>query len=463
MLLTLTNKTRPARDLGYLLRKHPDRAQVFELPFGVAHVFYPAATDEECTAALFLDVDPVTLVRGKASSSEGGLVEAYVNDRAYVASSFLSVAIARVLGAALNGRSDRPDLAEAVMDLEAVITPVRAADGELARRIFEPLGYTVASTEVGVPAIARSGSHHRISIAATTTLQQLLNHIYVLVPVLDGSKHYWVGEEEVEKLFRFGKDWLPAHPERELITKRYLRRAPSLARAAVARLAALDDSVATDAPQALGSAQREQALERPLRLQDRRIESVVSALRQIGAKSVIDVGCGEGDLIAALARDGQIDRIVGTDVSARELERAKGRLDHLPMATSRRERIGLFQSSALYFDHRLNGADAITLLEVIEHVEPGRLGTLERIIFGTNKPRSVIVTTPNREYNQLFPSLASGSMRHSDHRFEWSRAEFEAWADKVASQHGYSVAFEPIGDVDEKCGAPTQMAVFRCA
>jgi 3' terminal RNA ribose 2'-O-methyltransferase Hen1 len=246
MLLTLTNRTRPARDLGYLLRKHPDRSQEFELPFGVAHVFYPAASDEACTAALFLDIDPVALVRGKASSTEGGLVEAYVNDRPYSASSFLSVAIARIFGAALNGRSDRADLADKEMDLEAVIACVRGAGDALAERLFAPLGYEIDCNEVDVPANARSGSHYRVAISASTTLQKLLNHLYVLVPVLDGSKHYWVGEEEVEKLFRFGKDWLPSHPEREFITKRYLRRAPSLARAAVARLAEIDDSVAAD-------------------------------------------------------------------------------------------------------------------------------------------------------------------------------------------------------------------------
>ena len=180
-------------------------------------------------------------------------------------------------------------------------------------------------------------------------------------------------------------------------------------------------------------------------------------------QSVVDVGCGEGDLIAALARDFLIDRVAGTDVSMRELERAKARLDHLPLPASRRERIGLFQSSALYYDHRLNNADAVTLLEVIEHVEPDRLVALERVIFGTNKPRNVVVTTPNSEYNALFPTLASGSMRHADHRFEWSRADFSAWAEGVAAQHGYTVTFEPIGDVDQACGAPTQMAIFRCA
>ena len=461
MLLTITSKTRPARDLGYLLRKHPDRFQSFDLSFGTAHVFYPIATDGECTVTMYLDIDAVSLVRGKPSSNDGGLVDAYVNDRPYVASSFLSVAIARVFSQGLNGRCDEPGLAEKERVLEATIMPVRGEEDSLAKRLFEPLGYAVHSELVDVPPEARSGTHQRLTMRATTTLQRLLNHIYVLIPVLDGFKHYWVGEEEVDKLFRFGKDWLAEHPEREFITKRYLKRAPSLAREAVARLAAADDSASPDAPRAKAGVE-EGALERPMRLQERRIAAVVGALHKVGAKGVVDVGCGEGDLIAALARDAHFDRVVGTDVSARELERAKARLEHVPMPTSRRESLGLFQSSALYFDHRLNNADAITLIEVVEHVEPDRLDTLEQVIFGTNKPLNAIVTTPNREYNALFETLPEGTMRHADHRFEWSRDEFRTWAEGVAARHGYSVTFEPIGDEDPKLGAPTQMAVFQC-
>jgi 3' terminal RNA ribose 2'-O-methyltransferase Hen1 len=462
MLLTVTSKTSPARDLGYLLRKHPDRFQSFELPFGKALVFYPIATDDECTIAMYLDIDPVTLVRGKPSTTDGGLVDAYVNDRPYVASSFLSVAIARVFTQGLNGKCEEPGLADKQRRFEATISPVRFDEKGLANRLFEPLGYEVQATAVDVPAEARTGMNQRVTIAATTTLQLLLNHLYVLIPVLDGFKHYWVGEEEVEKLFRFGKDWLSEHPEREFITRRYLKRAPSLAREAVARLTAADEGADPNAPRARAIAE-EDALERPIRLQDRRIASVVSALKRLGAQRVIDVGCGEGDLIVALARDPQFEKIVGTDVSARELERAKARLEHVPLPTSRRESLALFQSSALYFDHRLNNADAITLIEVVEHVEPDRLDTLEHVLFGTNKPRSVVVTTPNSEYNKLFEALPAGAMRHADHRFEWSRDEFRVWAEGVASRHGYSVAFEPIGDEDAVAGAPTQMAVFQCA
>jgi len=291
----------------------------------------------------------------------------------------------------------------------------------------------------------------------------MLNHIYVLIPVLDGDKHYWVGDDEVEKLFRLGKEWLQAHPERELITRRYLRRAPGLAREAVARLAELDDGVVLDSTRTAGASEREEALERPLRLQDLRIAAVAGALREAGAKFVIDAGCGEGDLVAALARDPDIDRLIGTDVSARELERAKSRLERVPMAISRRERIELFQSSLVYADRRLHGADAITLLEVVEHIDPERLGAMERVIFGAARPRSVIVTTPNREYNELFAALRFGGMRHPDHRFEWSRVEFQSWAEGVAQRHGYAVTFAGIGEIDPTHGAPTQMAVFGCA
>ncbi|MDQ2908072.1 MAG: 3' terminal RNA ribose 2'-O-methyltransferase Hen1, partial [Candidatus Eremiobacteraeota bacterium] len=308
MLLTLTTLTPPARDIGFLLHKHPDRVQGFELSVGVAHVFYPDASNERCTAALLLDVDPIDLVRGRPSSTEGGLVDAYVNDRPYAASSFMSVAIARIFGPALGGRCDRPDLVAREMDLQAVVTPVNSADAGLADRLFAPLGYVVQADGVDVTGAARAGKYQRISLSATKTVRDALMHLYVLLPVMDDQKHYWVGEDEVAKLFRHGADWLPTHPERELIAKRYLKRAPSLARAAVARLRTLDEgeTSATDTP---SEGAREADLERPMRLQERRIEAVTSVLREAWAKTILDLGCGDGDLIAALARDPSVDRI----------------------------------------------------------------------------------------------------------------------------------------------------------
>ena len=139
MLLTLTTTHHPATDLGYLLGKNPARAQSFELAFGMAHVFYPEAGDDACTAALLLDVDPVGLVRG------GGGMDQYVNDRPYAASSFLSVALSRVMRSAMAGSSrERPELAETPIPLVAriAVLPCRGGDAFL-RRLFEPLGYAV--------------------------------------------------------------------------------------------------------------------------------------------------------------------------------------------------------------------------------------------------------------------------------------------------------------------------------
>ena len=472
MLLTLTSTTVPARDLGHLLRKHPDRLQTFALGFGAAHVFYPEATGDRCTAALLLDVDPVGLVRGRPTSTDdGGLVDAYVNDRPYVASSFLSVAIARVLGAALGGRSEPAELAARELALQACIAPVRVAfrdapgDGEnLVRRLFVPLGYDVRVEPVAVPDAARAGRHAAITLTATTTLERLLAHLYVLIPVLDDEKHYWVGEAEVDKLFRHGGDWLAAHPERELIARRYLRRAPKLARSAIARLAALDDSGDSTTAAEGGADSREQTVvEKPLRLQDRRIAAVLDALRRAGARSIVDLGCGDGDLVVALARDASVERVAGSDVSVRELERAKERLDRALMPASRRERIGLFQSSVLYRDARVAGFDAAALLEVVEHLEPARLPAFARAVFGAAHPKTIVLTTPNREYNACFPALAGGKLRHADHRFEWTRAEFRGWAEATASTYGYTVAYGDVGDADDRLGAPTQMAVFSCS
>ena len=225
MLLTLTTTTAPARELGHLLRKHPDRVHTSSLAFGSAHVVYPEADDTRCTAALLLDVDPVGLVRGKPQSTgDGGLVDVYVNDRPYVASSFLSVAVARVFGSALGGRSDREHLVGRERALEARVTPVRVREPELVERLFAPLGYDVRVEPVAVPDAARAGRYVTIALTGTTTVQRLLAHLYVLIPVLDAQKHYWVGEAEVEKLLRHGDAWLVAHPDRELIARRYLRR-----------------------------------------------------------------------------------------------------------------------------------------------------------------------------------------------------------------------------------------------
>lgn len=465
MLLTITTTATPATDLGYLLHKNPMAVRSVDASFGKVHVFYPEATENRCTAALLLEVDPVALVRGRTPASDGASVDQYVNDRPYVASSFLSVAIAQVLGTALGGRSkDRPELAAASIPLEARITalPCRGRDGEgLLRSLFQPLGYEVRVerhaldekfTEWG------DSPYFTVTLTAVKRLAELLTHIYVLVPVLDDDKHYWVGDEEMEKLLRHGEGWLAAHPARELIARRYLKRQHGLAFEALSRLTAEENPEPEVAQESLDA--DESAIERRISLGEQRIGAVVAVLRGTGAKSVLDLGCGEGKLLRELLADSQFERIVGLEVSYRALDRARERLQVDRMPPMKAARLTLLHGSLTYRDARLADYDAAALIEVIEHMDPDRLGALERVVFECARPAAVVVTTPNAEYNARFETLPAGRFRHHDHRFEWTRIEFGAWAESVASQFGYSVRFAPVGPEDPSLGSPTQMAVF---
>lgn len=464
MLLTITNTHAPATDLGYLLHKSPYRVQSFTLSFGQAHVFYPEARPEQCTAALLLDVDPVGLVRNRRGpSGEGRTLEQYVNDRPYVASSFLSVAIARVFGSAMSGKSkDHEELVETPLPLRAKVSvlPCRGGEGFL-RRLFEPLGYEVAARQHALdeqfPEWGES-PYFTVEISAQVRLRELLTHIYVLAPVLDNEKHYWVGDEEVEKLLRHGEGWLAAHPEREAIAHRYLKYRRSLANEALARLIAEEVPDPDAAEEAHDS--EEARVEHPFSLNERRLSAVLAALKSAQAKRVIDLGCGEGRLLKTLLEDRSFDEITGMDVSHRALETAASRLrmDRLP--TKMKERIRLIQGSLTYRDKRLAGFDAATVVEVIEHLDEQRLSAFERVLFEFARPETVVLTTPNAEYNVKFEGLPAGRFRHKDHRFEWTRAEFRRWAEDVAARYGYDARFLPVGDEDPQIGAPTQMGVF---
>ncbi|HET9477770.1 MAG TPA: 3' terminal RNA ribose 2'-O-methyltransferase Hen1 [Pyrinomonadaceae bacterium] len=464
MLLTISTTYQPATDLGYLLHKNPARLHTFPLSFGQAHVFYPEATADRCTAALLLDVDPVGLVRNRRGpAGEGGTLDQYVNDRPYVASSFLSVAISRVFGSALGGRSkNRPELAETKIPLAAKISVLPCRGGEdFLRRLFEPLGYQVIAQrhpldetfpEWGV------SPYFTVQLYGVVRLQDLLAHIYVLVPVLDNEKHYWVGDDEVEKLLRRGSGWLSAHPEREEITRRYLKYRRDLAHEALARLT--EEAPDVDAAEAIHDSE-EEAVERKLNLNEQRLNSVAAALKSAGAKRVLDLGCGEGKLLRVLFADRSFDEIVGVDVSHRALQFAHERLRLERMPERQRERLKLVHGSLMYRDRRLSGFDAAAVVEVIEHLDQPRLAAFERVLFEFAKPKTIVLTTPNIEYNARFENLPAGKFRHKDHRFEWTRAEFHHWARAIADRFGYAVRFLPVGPEDSALGAPTQMAVFK--
>ncbi|MFJ2830171.1 3' terminal RNA ribose 2'-O-methyltransferase Hen1 [Streptomyces sp. NPDC087263] len=483
MFLTITatgTPERPATDLGFLLHKHPDNAQAFSTSYGTAHVIYPEASVERCTAALLLEVDAVALVRRGKGKGRGGAPDAalaqYVNDRPYAASSLLAVALSAVFSSAMKGQCNaRPELPARPLPLRVEVPALPARGGaDLVRELFEPLGWTVTVEAVALDAeFPEWGDSRYVRLvleSARLTLSEALRHLYVLLPVLDDAKHYWVSSDEVDKLLRAGEGWLPDHQEQKLITSRYLSRRWSLTREALerlelVRLAEADDSAVEEIDNAVAEEPEDTeavdgAQERTVSLAVQRRDAILAALHASGAARVLDLGCGQGQLVQALLKDTRFDEIVGVDVSMRALTVASRRLKLDRMGERQSARVKLIQGSLAYTDKRLKGYDAAVLSEVIEHLDVPRLPALEYAVFGSARPKTVLVTTPNVEYNVRWETLPAGHSRHGDHRFEWTREEFRAWAVRVAQRHGYGVEFTPVGPDEPEVGPPTQMATF---
>jgi 3' terminal RNA ribose 2'-O-methyltransferase Hen1 len=482
VLLTLSTTHVPATDLGFLLHKNPARAQQVEVSTGTAHVFYPEAREDRCTVALLLEVDPVGLVRtARAAGSDAGPLAQYVNDRPYAASSLLAVALGRAFASARRGVSrERPELVDAALPLEVHVPALSCRGGtDMAHRFFAPLGWTVEARAVPLDEQHPEWGDSRyvdLRLTGRLRLADAVNHLYVALPVLDDARHHWIGADEIDKLLRAGGGWLATHPDRDLITRRYLGHRTGLARRAIERLAevddveagVLDDATAPPRPAVGGPAPADGAddaddggvPDRPLPLALQRHGAVLAALRSAGAQRVVDLGCGAGALLPALLAERSFTEVVGVDVSARALEVASRRLRLDRMPERQRERIRLLHSGLTYTDARLRGYDAAVLMEVVEHLDPDRLPALEHAVFGAAAPTTVVVTTPNAEYNVRYPDLPPGAYRHRDHRFEWTRQEFADWTAAVAQRYGYGVRLLGVGEDDPEVGTPTQLAVL---
>ena len=460
MLLTITYEGTNTKELGYLLHKNPDRAQQFELSYGKAYVFYPEVSNERTTAALLLDIDPLDLARGKVGSTEGGLFD-YVNDRPYSSTSFMSTAIVRIFGTAMSGRCNkRQELADTPLKLTACLFSLKDnRDDDLAKELFEPLGYTVmtkrSQLDDSFPEWGLS-PYIDLTISGTVRLSELLNHIYVLIPVFDKKKHYYIDEDEIQKLLSHGEGWLASHPYKEKITQRYFNARRSYARKALNLLIA-DDAEDEDSID-MNETAEEKEVRTPLNTQ--RLETVKNAVLASGASSVIDLGCGECRLTSLLLNEQQIKKITACDASVTTLEKAAQRLHLDRMNPYRRNKLTLMQASLTYRDKRFEGHDCACVIEVIEHIEPMRIPAFERSVFEFAAPKTVILTTPNKEYNANYEHMQENSLRHGDHRFEWTRNEFKEWTEHICEKFGYSCIISGIGDNDENLGAPTQMGVF---
>ncbi len=451
LLISTTHK--PATDLGFLLHKNPQRTHEAQFTFGNAWLFYPEVTEERCTAALVLNIDAVGLTRSRSQNQAA--IESYVNDRPYVAGSMLATAMTKMLGTAIGGRSkERPELAQSIIPLEARLPVVSATSEGFVRGLFEPLGWEVEVKTLPLdPQFPEWGesTYFDVTLRGEGRLCDLLNQIYLLVPVMDSRKHYYFDRDEVEKLLRKAEGWLKDHPLQSAIIQRYLRRRQSLIQMALDQLNDGIEETPEETP-------TEPVEEKPKRLHLVRHDAVREEIQAAGAKSVLDLGCGNGRLVRWLVKQASIDKVVGVEVSWRLVERLLDFAERLPSHSKRK--LEIIHGSLLYHDARLEGFDFAAVVEVIEHLDPARLTAFERVLFERAKPKRVCVTTPNREYNAVYEAEGMTGMRHDDHRFEWTREEFKQWVDQVCERNGYRAEIKGIGEEHPEFGASSQMAVF---
>lgn len=453
MLLEITTTHTPATDLGFLLNKHPDRLQSVELAVGKAHVFYSEASESICTACLLLDINPVDLVRTRGQMAF--LQQHYVNDRPYTSNSFLSTALVKAFGSAMNGTcKGKPELVDQPLPLKAIVNSLKAdCDHAYLAKLFEPLGYDLKMETMPLdeqfPSLGMSKTVN-ITIEKVTTVKDMLSQLYVIMLALDNDRHYWISQAEIEVLLRRGEGWLDQHPEKEWITRRFLKNLRTYTNQALLMLAGEEELV-----------KEEHKPKVWISLHEQRLQMAFELIKQSGASSVLDLGCGEGKLLRKLIKDSQFRRIAGMDVSFSELQKAKEKLFLDTASPLMRERISLFHGSVTYKDDRMKGFEAAALVEVIEHLDEERLPAMEKVVFGNACPKTVIVSTPNAEYNTVYKRLDADRFRHEDHRFEWSREQFTNWCNSICTQYGYEVNVYEVGEKEEGIGAASQMAVFK--
>lgn len=461
MLINITVTGENAKALSYILWKNPDH--IFDREFSSGHVvvFFSEYSNQKATASLLVLVDSVGMVR----SEWGRISSSYVDHRPYAASSIASVALKEAYSSAFAGKSETAEIDAVIkqkLPVEIELSSVWVKGGvQSIHDFFEPLGYAVNAEKLLYESkwLKSDSCVFNVTLTGMQTILDLLRHLYVLLPALDNKKHYFVNENEIVKLLSHGEGWLETHPYKERIVSRYLIHRHNLIEEALEQLAEEVQDEETEE----NAAGAEEAMERPIRLQEERLQTALAVMRTLDPAplKIGDIGCGSGDFIRLIENDRAFSEVIGMDVSSKVLQIAEKRL-HLDRRNAwQSPKISLIHGSLAYKDSRLKGLDAVLMFEVIEHIDAIKLPVVEYNIFEFLTPGYVMVSTPNKEYNQLFPSLEKNALRHRDHRFEWTRDEFRQWAGAVTAKYPYEVDFFQVGPRDDNLGAPTQMAVFR--
>ncbi|WP_338707925.1 3' terminal RNA ribose 2'-O-methyltransferase Hen1 [Paenibacillus amylolyticus] len=517
--------------VSHLLAKNP--LNIYDrVDKGVrVRMVYTAATENETEVLIHAEPDPVDLVRG---TPDGYDITQYINDREFVTSSLFCSYIRGALGTALNGKpkEDYVQWVGNAFELELTFGPV-ASDlpDRVVEELFSPLGYAV-SVERGELSysfdLKNKSTVRHIILRGRNTVQHALRQLFLLIPVLDNYKHYFISEDEIDKIKRYGEGWLDAHPLKELIVKRTLRFA-ELIRQYERQEGALSASLGqergighiseaiiqekkaghreegekeylgsesdsdemqlnadsrgpgectdadvdteiedgnakiadVDTGTAGGDGGQSEQSEPPVRLNELRYRAITDVVATLPVKRlIVDMGAGEGKLSARLAYIPGVEAILAVEPSGQSRLRAMERFAKLEGRSGVVAMPEPIIGSLFYFDEQMQNQDVMILCEVVEHIEEYRLNGIMDTIMNDYQPEVLLVTTPNKEYNEVY-AMEQESFRHHDHRFEWTRAELASRCEEWTQDGNYGYEIKGIGEHVEGYGQPTQLVIFE--
>lgn len=421
MQLSIYTKNPHAKAISHLLAKNPATVYERHVKGHAVRFVYHQMTDDELYASIFVTPDSLALVK----DNEAFDITHYINDREFAVSTIFLSLIRSALGTALNGKPKDDYLTYANMAFPFTFEfgPISSSltDEEI-RNLWEPLGY-----EVTIDAMTSAKRARFLTLTNSITLQKALQQLFILIPVMDDYKHYFIDEAERERLQKYGEGWLEAHPMRDFIFKKALRF-----------------------KQLFMTKNNEQKAVKPS-LNTQRYEAIAHTVAALNPKTVIDMGAGEGKLSMLLAQMNTLTKLYSVDPSNQALAKMQKRFADTHFASA-----PIIKWGSLYYeDKEFTGVDVFILCEVIEHLEEERLPQIMQLITQTYAPKHVIITTPNAEYNAVYELE---EMRHDDHRFEWTRQQFETWCKEIAPH--YDCQFKGIGDLHAQYGTPTQMCIM---
>ncbi|MBM4761305.1 3' terminal RNA ribose 2'-O-methyltransferase Hen1 [Bacillus sp. B15-48] len=453
MQLRIKAKGEGAENLSYLLAKNPNNLYDRDEKFFRVRFVFPTFGEKESEALIFVTPDSVELVRNSPNTYD---ITQYINDREFVVSSLFCTSIRKALGTALNGKPKEEYLewVDHKFDLEIGFGPIASQiSDEGLRELFLPLGYSLeierGQTDYSFDLKQRS-SVRFLTLKGNVTVQNALRHLFILIPVIDNYKHYFIDDREIDKLERYGEGWLEKHPLRDYIIKQSLRFSDVIQKA--------EQSLPIKSDHEKNKVSQKNQTIPKVRLNQLRYEAIVEKISSLPLKQrIVDLGSGEGKLSVRLGTIKGVKEILAVEPSEsaqlkamERFEKAGKHGDYL-LPTP-------IMGSLFYYDERLLNADVIILCEVIEHIDEHRLQGIMKMILGEYEPKALIVTTPNQEYNAVYD--LNENMRHLDHRFEWTRSEFKSKCEEWIQNFPYTTKFEGIGQEHEEFGHPTQMCTF---